>query len=196
MIDAISNKKIKGVKDEVFGFDKTGYLSDSEIEKLYQEKIYLTSNQEIKDKLSKSSMCDPRKSDIYFDSVEAANKGKEIAGKLNNMTKDEFMTSDYSWKWFGELPGGSLFKIINKEILKPKKGGVVKSMIKRILSLVKKFYVWVLAVIALISLFYWFQIRPANIRSYCDWETKNKFSAMSKYYADVYAACLHKKGLK
>ncbi|HBL51664.1 MAG: hypothetical protein A3D24_02260 [Candidatus Blackburnbacteria bacterium RIFCSPHIGHO2_02_FULL_39_13] len=49
----------------------------------------------------------------------------------------------------------------------------------------------------LIFLFYWFQIRPAEIRSYCDWETKSKSSwRVTKNYDANYNSCLHEKGLK
>jgi len=108
--------------NSVFGFDKGGYLPDSEIEKLYQEKIKSLTNdeKEIGEKLFKASWYDPRRSDIYFDTEDTANKAQEIANKLHSMSKGEFMSSNYSYGWFDELSGASLFKIVNKSVLKPK----------------------------------------------------------------------------
>ncbi|MFH1408187.1 MAG: hypothetical protein ABIG91_04120 [Patescibacteria group bacterium] len=110
--------------NKVFGFDKTGFLSDLEIEALYQKKSELITDKTAQDELLKASFYDPRKSDIYFGSVESANKGKEIADKLHQMTEEEFLGSDYAYQWFDELSGASLFKIVNKNVLKPQEGDV------------------------------------------------------------------------
>lgn len=49
----------------------------------------------------------------------------------------------------------------------------------------------------LASWFYWFQYRPSEIRSYCDWEAKSKsYWRVTKSYDANYTSCLHEKGLK
>lgn len=187
-------------KNKVFGFDKTGYLSDSEIEALYQKKSESIIDKTVKDKLFKASLYDPRKSDIYFSSVESANKGKEIADKLDKITTEEFLSSDYAYQWFDELSGASLFKIVNKSVLKPKppEGGDKKYMTKKLLQFVRIHRLWVLIALITIFLFYWFQVRPVKIRSYCDWVARSKdyHWRVTKYYNDNYNSCLHEKGLK
>lgn len=122
MTDVIPSKKLNDTESKVFNFDKSGYLPDSEIDKLYQKKLELVTNKTIQDKLFKVSFCDPRKSDIYFDSVESANIGKGIADKLNRMSKSDFLKNDYSWKWIDEMSEGNLFKIINKKVLNKQTG--------------------------------------------------------------------------
>jgi len=191
--------------NSVFGFDKSGYLQDSEIEELYLEKLKLVNNKEVQDKLFRASFYDPRKSDIYFSSVESANKGKEIADKLDKMAAEEFLSSDYVYQWFDELSGASLFKVVNKNVLKPLKGGDKKHMIKKLLQFVRTHRLWVLIVLIAIFLFYWFQIRPVRIKSYCDWSVRwgedrprgyGSYSPTGKYYEEMYSGCLHRKGLK
>lgn len=136
MIGTILNNT-KDAENKVFGFDKTGYLSDSEIEKLYQRKLELVTDKAIQNKIFKASFCDPRKSDIYFDSEESANIGKSIADKLNQMSENDFFESDYSWKWFEDLSGDSLFKITNKNVLN-KQINKNTNLIRRILQLIKE----------------------------------------------------------
>lgn len=183
--------------NKVFGFDKTGYSSDSEIEALYQKKSELVTDKTVKDKLFKASLYDPRKSDIYFSSVESANKGKEIANKLHRMTTDEFLGSNYSYQWLDELSGASIFKIVNKNVLKQQEGGGNMHLIKKLLQFVRIHCLWVLIALITIFIFYWFQYRPVKIRSYCDWKTKSEsYWRVTKSYDANYSSCLHEKGLK
>jgi len=67
-----------------------------------------------------------------------------------------------------------------------------------------KFFVIFLAVLILLGWFYWFQYRPANIRSYCyrwikdlpgEVEELRTTSAITRYKA-LYDRCLNEKGLK
>ena len=49
-------------------------------------------------------------------------------------------------------------------------------------------------------LFYWFQIRPSKIRSYCDWSVrwgpdKPSNSQIEKKYDFLYKSCLRSKGI-
>lgn len=103
-------------------FDKSSYLSDSEIEKQYREKINSLEDggEETRDKFFKASLYDPRRTDVYFGSKESAEKAQEIANRLHIMSKEEFMASDYPYKWIDELPGVSIYKIVNKKVLIPK----------------------------------------------------------------------------
>lgn len=57
----------------------------------------------------------------------------------------------------------------------------------------------VLLSLILTFLFYWFQIRPAQIRNYCDqvaWRDGKSRSAGTDFYDWKYTQCLHNKGLK
>lgn len=106
-----------GIDNTKFGFDKNYNLTDDEIEKWYVERMTSESDKVIADKLFRASLCDPRRSDVYFDSNETAMKAKRIADKLNDLSLDEFSTSNYPYKWLDGLSGGSIFKIINKNVL-------------------------------------------------------------------------------
>ncbi len=62
----------------------------------------------------------------------------------------------------------------------------------------------IVALVILSGLFYWFQIRPAKIRSYCSWFVRweDKGPKCARYptsapdcYDLHYKACLHDKGL-
>jgi len=62
---------------------------------------------------------------------------------------------------------------------------------------------WILVVIGLLLVvgwFYWFQLRPSKIRSFCDWRVRNENNwrpiSKSGIYDIQYEACLHEKGLK
>lgn len=193
-----ANKRTK-----IFGFDKTGYLSDSEIEALYQKKSELVNNKEVQNKLFNASLYDPRKSDIYFSSAESANKGKEIADKLHKITTEEFLNSNYAYQWFDELSGASIFKIVNKNVLKPLEGGDNISMIRKFFQFIRINYIWVLAASIIILLFYWLQLRPSLIRKSCHkWiidqpgEINVIYESSRKKYDALYEYCLHEKGLK
>lgn len=113
---------MKMQNNTVFGINKNSYLTDSEIERLYREKIEALSDneKEIKNKLFKASLYDPRRTDIYFGSEEAANKAQQVGDKLHLMTKEDFMSGDYPYKWIDELAGESIFRIINKKVLSTK----------------------------------------------------------------------------
>jgi len=53
--------------------------------------------------------------------------------------------------------------------------------------------------LVVISIFYWFQLRPAQIRGQCDqiaWYTARGISGGRDYYDWKYTQCLHSKGLK
>ncbi len=104
--------------DNVFGFNKSGFLTDSEIEDLYTMKSEATTDRNIQDKLFRANMYDPRKTDIYFGAEEAALKAEKIANKLNEMTTDEFMSSNYPYEWLSELPEATVYKVTNPSILK------------------------------------------------------------------------------
>ena len=188
---------------KVFGFDKTGYLSDLEIEALYQKKSELVADKTVQDKLFRASFYDPRKLDVFFDSVESANKGKGIADKLHRMTAEEFLSSDYAYRWFDGLSGASLFKIVNKNVLKQSEGGDNTSMIKKFFQFIRINYIWVLAASIVILLFYWLQLRPSLIRKSChNWiidqpgEINVIYKSDRKEYDALYEYCLHGKGLK
>lgn len=105
--------------NNVFGFDKVGFLSDTEIEELYTKKSEFIKDKDIQTKLFRAIMYDPRKSDIYFGTEEAALKAEQIAHKLNEMTTDEFMTSNYSYEWLSELPEETVYKVTNPSVLNP-----------------------------------------------------------------------------
>lgn len=67
--------------------------------------------------------------------------------------------------------------------------------------MIKKLLLIFLTLVIGTLLFYWFQIRPSEIRSYCDWYGKWGWQGShgyvsSKYYQDNYDSCLHEKGLK
>lgn len=64
----------------------------------------------------------------------------------------------------------------------------------------KKIIVLVLLLIA--GSFYWFQLRPANIRSYCNWNVRwgpdkpsGYNSQIEKKYDYLYKSCLRSKGI-
>lgn len=103
----------------VYGFDKVEFPTDTEIEELYSRKSELTDDKDIQAKILRASMYDPRKSDIYFGTVEAASKAEQIAHKLVEMTTDEFMESNYPSEWLSELHGVSIYKIANPSVIKP-----------------------------------------------------------------------------
>ncbi|MFH1408188.1 MAG: hypothetical protein ABIG91_04125 [Patescibacteria group bacterium] len=70
-------------------------------------------------------------------------------------------------------------------------------MIKKLLQFARIHRLWVLIALITIFLFYWFQVRPVKIRSYCDWKARSKtYWKVTKYYTDDYNSCLHEKGLK
>jgi hypothetical protein len=56
-----------------------------------------------------------------------------------------------------------------------------------------------LLLILLGSSFYWFQIRPANIRSYCNWSVRwgpDKPNYLTREVYDfLYKSCLRSKGI-
>lgn len=61
----------------------------------------------------------------------------------------------------------------------------------------KKISLILLGFFLLCGWFYWFQWRPAKIRSYCDWKAKSKsYWKVTKNYDANYNSCLHEKGLK
>lgn len=72
------------------------------------------------------------------------------------------------------------------------------------MNIVKEKKTFIAIVVLLTFLFYWFQIRPARIRSACDQIAWDK--AKSSYYEDKigdpdeynwkYTQCLHNKGIK
>jgi len=105
--------------NNVFGFDKVGFPSDTEIEELYSRKSELTQDRDTQAKLLRASMYDPRKSDIYFGTEEAALKAEQIAHKLNGMTTEAFMTGTYPHEWLSELPMATIYKVTNPAVLKP-----------------------------------------------------------------------------
>lgn len=109
------------MNEDVFGFKKVGFLSDSEIEELYTKKVEATVDKVIQDKLFRALMYDPRKSDIYFGSEEDAHKAERIARKLHEMATNVFLASDYPYIWLDELAGAKIYKVNNSEVLKPSK---------------------------------------------------------------------------
>lgn len=124
--------KIKkmGEDQNVYSPNRTGFTDAQTVERLYEERInrILKSDnpaltEKIKDQLVKRlQRClfyDPRLPDVYYGSAEAADKAQQIAQKLHKMTQDEFLASDYPYLWLGELGKASLFKIIDKDVLKP-----------------------------------------------------------------------------
>lgn len=63
-----------------------------------------------------------------------------------------------------------------------------------------KFLYILLILFLILGLFYWFQIRPSNIRSYCDWSVrwgpdKPSNSQIEKKYDFLYKSCLRSKGI-
>ena len=104
--------------DGVFDYKKVGFLSDTEIEAIYAKKSKSINDKSIQQKLFRASIYDPRKSDVYFGSQECALKAEKIADKLNRMPEAVFLSSSYPYKWFDELEGETIFKIVNKKILK------------------------------------------------------------------------------
>ena len=105
------------MNDNVFGFNKDGFLLDSEIEALYLKKSEVINDKAIKSKLSRALMYDPRKSDIYFGSETDAQKAETIAHKLHEMTIDEFLISNYPYNWLDELVGVQIYKVVNPKVL-------------------------------------------------------------------------------
>ncbi len=62
----------------------------------------------------------------------------------------------------------------------------------------KKFIIIVILVV-LAVIFYWFEVRPSQIRSQCDliaWNRTKEISGDTDYYDWKYLQCLHSKGLK
>lgn len=175
-----------------FSFDKKYNLTDGEIEKMYVDRMESTSDKVIIDKLFRASLCDPRRSDVYFDSNETAMKAKEIANKLNDILPHEFSTSDYAYTWLDDLSGGSIFKIINKDVLKSKENKNLINFAKKIFQFVKKFFRWILLVLVLAAMFYWFQIRPQVIRRNCESTLSENMSARQN---NKFRECLVKNGL-
>lgn len=113
-------KSDENMNEDIYGFNKDGFLPDDEIEALYIKKSEGTDDKTIQDKLFRALMYDPRKSDIYFGSEEVTHKAEQIAHKLHEMTNDEFLTSDYPYKWLKELAGAQIYKVTNPKVLKPK----------------------------------------------------------------------------
>jgi hypothetical protein len=105
------------MNNQVYGFSKNEFLSDLEIEKLYEKKAEGTNDKSIQDKIFSALMFDPRKSDINFGSEANANKAEAIAHKLHEMTTDEFLTSDYPYKWLDELAGAHIYKVVNPKAI-------------------------------------------------------------------------------
>jgi len=61
----------------------------------------------------------------------------------------------------------------------------------------KEILVAIVVLLLVTALFYWFQWRPAKIRSYCDWKVRSKTNwRVTKSYNEKYNSCLHEKGLK
>lgn len=181
-----------GTDNTKFGFDKNYDLTDDEIEKRYVERMTSESNKVIADKLFRASLCDPRRSDVYFDSNETAMRAKGIADKLNDLSLNEFSTSDYSYKWLDELSGAGIFKVINKDVLKSKKGKSYINFVKKIFQFVKKFFRWILLLLVLTATFYWFQVRPQVIRRNCESTLSGTASARQN---NKFRECLVKNGL-
>jgi len=105
------------MNDNVFGFNKDRFLPDSEIEALYLKKSEATNDKAIQNKLTRALTYDPRKSDIYFGSETDAQRAETIAHKLHEMTIDEFLTSDYPYRWLDELVGVQIYKVVNQKVL-------------------------------------------------------------------------------
>lgn len=105
--------------NKTFSFSKDNYTSDKEIEELYNRKIESTSSVDIQNKLFRARMYDPRKSDVYFGSEKVALKAQEIGKRLQKLSLEEFIASDYPFMWLDELAGEAIFKVVNKKILKP-----------------------------------------------------------------------------
>lgn len=62
-----------------------------------------------------------------------------------------------------------------------------------------KTIIWIIGILLAIclfgSLFYWYEIRPSEIRKSCDNYARNKYQTYDNYKA-AYTACLHKEGLE
>lgn len=108
---------MKTDNNAAYSFDKKSFPTTDQIERLYQQKIEKTSDGSIKLKLERALFFDPRKPDIYFGSAEGAQKGEAIAEKLNSLSTEEFLSSDYPSQWLDELGGERLFKILDPSVL-------------------------------------------------------------------------------
>lgn len=101
----------------IHSFDKNSCPAVEQIEKLYQRKIENTSDGSVKLKLERALFFDPRKPDIYFGSEKAAQMAEVIADKLNSLSTEEFLSSNYPYEWLDELGGESLFRILDPSVL-------------------------------------------------------------------------------
>lgn len=102
-----------------YSFDKNSCPAIEQIEKLYNLKIKNTSDGSVKLKLERALFFDPRKPDIFFGSAKGAQKGEVIAEKLNSLSTEEFLSSNYPYQWLDELGGESLFRILDPSVLTP-----------------------------------------------------------------------------
>jgi hypothetical protein len=114
------------MNNDVYGFNKNGFLSDSEIEELYAKKSERVEDKKTQDKLFHALMYDPRKSDIYFGSEKDAHKAESVAHKLDAMTTETFISSDYPYQWLDELVGTKICKVTNPDVLNPQTSGAKK----------------------------------------------------------------------
>lgn len=113
-----------------FSFDKAGYVDAQTIGGLYYVKLHTLLRERKEAELSgeerkvylqlqRAMFYDPRLPDVYFGSKEAADKARQIAGKLHRMTAAEFLAGDYPYLWVDELAGERLLKILNPSVLSP-----------------------------------------------------------------------------
>lgn len=106
--------KDKHPKDDpklAFTFDKSKFTSEETIKKLYATKISLflhnrqvseLSDQEKKiyEAMRMASAFDPRLPGTLWEPKEAAERNLVIAKKLDLMSEQEFLESDYAYEWF------------------------------------------------------------------------------------------------
>lgn len=61
---------------------------------------------------------------------------------------------------------------------------------------IKNIILIIIFILLILGGFYWFQYRPTQIRSFCDWDTKRIHGwRITKTYDEEYNSCLHSKGL-
>ena len=71
----------------------------------------------------------------------------------------------------------------------------MKKIVTKLKDFIKNNYKIILIILCVAGLFYWFQVRPANIRTYCQ-SRENSLRYSDPYLADgYYARCLHKNGI-
>ena len=115
-------------------FNKTGYRSSAEIDKLYDHKIALLINGRSVDELSKrdslileklkqSRYYDPRHLEVCFGLSEEVDKAIVIANNLDSISDEEFMISSYPYEWLEQLStaicrltGDEAVNILKKEL--------------------------------------------------------------------------------